>query len=357
MKYQELRVLDVHHETLDSVVIELEKPVNDPKWDFKAGQYVGVRVQLNGNDIRRSYSICAAPSDNALRIGIKKVPGGLFSTFAKDQLTAGSVLEVLPPQGKFTHVLDSGRSGKYVFFAAGSGITPVLSLMKDILENESNSEILLFYGNRTSDGIMFREELAGLKNKYFNRFSVHHILSRERQASPYSNGRIDKEKCDVFSRIFFIPADVTKFFLCGPEEMIEEVGDWLKENGIGEELIAFELFTTPGSRKFKRSEEVVRRSFDPQKESHIIVRIDGDTTEFNLAYGDGSILDAAIQAGADAPFSCKGGVCSTCKAMLMEGEVEMDVNYGLEPDEVGDGYVLTCQSHPRTESILLDYDV
>lgn len=357
-KYQQLPVKSIHQETLNSVVVEFEIPANSAEqWDFQAGQYVGVRAEIDGEDVRRSYSICSTPADGSLRIGIKKVPGGKFSTYANETLKAGDTIEVMPPQGRFTHQLDPNSEKQYVFFAAGSGITPIIALMGDILQHEPNSEVTLFYGNRTSDSIMFKEELAGLKNLYFDRLSLHHILSKERQGTPYSNGRIDREKCEIFGKIFFDTSKVDKCFLCGPEEMILEVSDWLKSEGIAEDNIKFELFTTPGSKAFVRSEEVVKKSFDPERESHIIVRIDGDTTEFTLEYGGTSILDAATKAGADAPFSCKGGVCSTCKAMVMEGEVEMDVNYGLEPDEVEDGYVLTCQSHPRTEHILVDYDV
>ena len=356
-KYQQLRIASIHHETLDSVVVELEVPEGKDEWSFQAGQYVGVRADIDGEDIRRSYSICSTPGEGTLRIGVKKVPGGKFSTYANEELKSGATLEVLPPQGRFTHRGETGTAQQYVFFAAGSGITPILSLIGDILQNEPDSEVTLFYGNRTSDSIMFKEELAGYKNRYFDRLSLHYILSKERQGTPYSNGRIDKEKCEIFGKIFFDTSKVDKYFLCGPEEMIHEVSDWLKNRGVAEDKVLFELFTTPGSKAFVRSDEVVKKSFDPKLESHIIVRIDGDTTEFTLEYGGASILDAATKAGADAPFSCKGGVCSTCKAMVMEGEVEMEVNYGLEPDEVEDGYVLTCQAHPRTEHILVDYDV
>ncbi|RLD18093.1 MAG: phenylacetic acid degradation protein [Bacteroidetes bacterium] len=357
-QYYKLTISDIRSETPSAVVIELSVPENlNESFRFEAGQYLGVRVDIDGTDVRRSYSICSAPTENILRIGVKKVPGGLFSTYANDVLKVGDELEVMPPLGKFTMSCDPARKGQYVFFASGSGITPVGSLVKSILREEPLSHVTLFYGNKTIEDIMFREELDGLKNNYMKRLSVHHILSRERQNSPFYNGRIDAEKCDTFSKVFFIPAKVDKFFLCGPEAMINDVSDWLKRKNIEAGNIAFELFTSPTSRAFVSDKDSKKVLANPERESVVTVRIDGDAMEFNLAYGAENILDAAIAAGADAPFSCKGGVCCTCKAMLMDGEVEMDVVYGLEPDEIEDGYILTCQSHPRSETVLVDYDV
>lgn len=357
-KYADLRVAQIKQETPGAVVVELELPDDlQDTFRFHAGQYLGVRREINGIDVRRSYSICASPEEHVLRIGIKKVPGGLFSTFANEELRPGDTLQVLPPLGKFTHTYDASRARQYVFFAAGSGITPVISLIKAILHEESLSEVQLFYGNRTTESIMFREELEGLKNAHMQRLSVHHILSKERQSSPFLNGRIGDEKCDMFGKIFFIPQRIHKYFLCGPEDMIDTVTSWLVSKEVKKDQIAFELFTSPTSRAFVGEVEESQKPADPDKESSVTVRIDGNAMEFNLAYGAENILDAAIAAGADAPFSCKGGVCCTCKAMLMDGEVSMDVVYGLEPDEIEDGYILTCQSHPRSETILVDYDV
>ena len=357
-KYHSLRVKSVERETDNSVVIDLEVPDSlKEEFAFSAGQYLGVRQLIDDEDVRRSYSICSAPGNGHMQIGVKKVPGGQFSTWANDILKHGDSLEVLSPQGKFTHKCNPDKKGTYVFFAAGSGITPVISLIRDILRTEPQSEVMLFYGNRNSESIMFRDELEGLKNVYLTRFSLHFIMSQEKQSAAFYNGHIDPEKCESFSKVFFNPAKVNRFFLCGPEPMIESVRIWLESRGIKGDQVAFELFTTPTSRPFTRRQEETRKKFDPSTESMVTVRIDGDTTEFKLSYGDQNILDAAIEAGADAPFSCKGGVCCTCKAMLMEGEVEMDVVYGLEPDEIEDGYILTCQSHPRTETVLVDYDV
>ena len=358
IKYRDLLVTEVHKETPDAVVVELRIPDDlTDEFDFKAGQYLGVRKEIDGEDIRRSYSICAEPAEGLLRVGIKHVPGGIFSTFANQVLKPGDVLQVMPPQGKFTHDHEPDMRNGYVFFAAGSGITPVISLIKDILRNEKLAQVVLFYGNKTTDSIMFRDEIEGLKNIYLTRLSVHYILSQERQNAPFYNGRLDAEKCDIFSKVFFIPGKVRKFFICGPEDMTEKIRTWLSDTGIAEDKVSFELFTTPTTRKYKTKEPERKRNFDPSRESMVTARIDGNAIEFPLAFGGQPILDAAIEAGADAPFSCKGGVCCTCKAMLMDGEVEMDVVYGLEPDEIEDGYILTCQAHPRTESILVDYDV
>ena len=357
-KYHHLLVTDVQRLTADSVVIEFGIPEDlADTFAFRAGQYLGVRVDIDGEDVRRSYSICSEPSEGVLRIGVKHVPGGKFSTYANEVIKAGDTLQVLPPQGKFTHACDPSRPSGYVFFAAGSGITPVISLIKDILRNEPLAQVVLFFGNRTTDSIMFREEIEALKNIYLTRLSVHYILSKERQNAAFYNGRIDAEKCDIFSKVFFIPAKVGQFFICGPEEMIENVRHWLKTVGVPDDNVSFELFTTPTTKKYGAPSTEKKRNYDPAHESLVTARIDGNAIEFPLSYGGLPILEAAIQAGADAPFSCKGGVCCTCKAMLMEGEVEMDVVYGLEPDEIEDGYILTCQAHPRSETILVDYDV
>jgi ring-1,2-phenylacetyl-CoA epoxidase subunit PaaE len=219
------------------------------------------------------------------------------------------------------------------------------------------THVVLFYGNRTIDSIIFREELDALKNLYLGRFELHHILSGEKQEAPLFNGRIDADKCKTFSKVFFQIPSVRRFFICGPELMIFALRDTLLELGVDEKHIAIELFTTPGDKSRSTVQLTHKAVIDPKKECHVTVRIDGDTTEFSLAYGGKSILDAAMAAGVDVPFSCKGGVCCTCKAMLLDGEVEMDVVYGLEPDEIEDGFILTCQSHPRSETVLVDYDI
>ena len=356
-RYHTLRVKEIRPETEDSVSILFDLPgeLRDA-FKFEAGQHIGIKAALNGDEIRRSYSICAAPAEGALRIGVKKVEGGKFSTFANDVLEPGDEVEVLPPQGSFTHIPEPKHRGLYVFFAAGSGITPVISMISTILGSEPLSEVLLFYGNRNSESIMFKEELEALKNRFGQRIILNYILSREPQSSPVNTGRIDKDKCEIWSRVFFITGEVDKYFICGPEAMINEVREWLLSKDVPTGDIKFELFTTPANPPVVRAEDELDE-IDSAKESMIQIQVDGAVVEFPLRYKGESILDAATEAGADVPFSCKGGVCCTCKAKLTDGDVVMDVVYGLEPDEIEAGYILTCQAHPRTEKVSVDYDI
>jgi ring-1,2-phenylacetyl-CoA epoxidase subunit PaaE len=339
-----------------SILFEIPANLNET-FRFQPGQFVNVRVMLNGAEVRRSYSICSAVQ-GAVRVAVKKVPGGAFSTYADEVLKSGDTIEVMPPEGRFTLKLDDKANGTYVFFAAGSGITPVISLVTFILQGMPDADVILFYGNRTIDSIMFRDDLDALKNQYLNRFELHHILSREQQSAPLFNGRLDPEKCRAFARAFFHIDNTQRFFICGPELMTFAIRDTLIELGVPEQKISLELFSTPGSkdRAFVPAAPD-HKVIDGNKQCLVKVRLDGNTIEFPLTYGGQSILDGASAAGVDVPFSCKGGVCCTCKAMLLEGEVEMDVVYGLEPDEVEDGFILTCQSHPRSEEVFVDYDI
>ena len=351
MKYYSLRVREVRRETPDAVSIAFDLP-NELRdtFAFTQGQYLAIRTLIDGEDIRRSYSICAGADDGELRIAVKQVPGGRFSTFANERLKAGDTLDVMPPQGRFFTPLDAANKKLYVAFAAGSGITPVLSIIKTTLRREPLSSFVLFYGNRNFDHIIFREELETLKSLYPLRLSVHHVLSRESLGADLFYGRINADKCDAYCRLLFQPLEVDHYFLCGPEEMIFEVKDALMRHGVSEGRILFELFTTPG---------VSRPAPAPAAEGSdaaITVKIDGMTFDFALPTDGSTLLDAAMRAGADLPFSCKGGVCSTCKARVLEGEVAMDVNYGLEPDEIAAGYVLTCQAHPRSERLVISFD-
>lgn len=355
-KYHSLQIKSIRKETEEAVVLAFDVPQDlAESFIFQAGQYVNVRAIINGEEVRRSYSICAPPYQGELKVAVKHVPGGKFSTYANQVLQPGDTIEVMPPDGKFTVQCEKNHSGQYVFFAAGSGITPVVSLISHILRSESASDIILFYGNKTIESIMFRDTLEDLKNQHLGRLSVHHILSRERQASDLFNGRIDEDKCAQYAQVFFSVQHVRKFFICGPETMMIALRDWLGNAGVPRDRIAIELFTTGVQLARPRRKESPQ--IDPAAQSVVTVRIDGNAMDFPLSYGGQSILDAAVEAGADAPFSCKGGVCCTCKAMLLEGQVEMDVVYGLEPDEIEDGFILTCQSHPRTERILVDFDI
>lgn len=347
-----LRVQSVQRETTDCVSVTFEVPTNlKATFRYLPGQYLTLRTQLEGEEVRRSYSICSAVTDAHLRVAIKKLPGGRFSTFANDQLQAGDTLEVMPPMGRFTLSLDADRAGHYVGFAAGSGITPVMSILKSVLTCEPQSRFTLFFGNRTTDSIIFREDLEALKNRFLNRLSLHHILSREHTGSDLFSGRIDGQKTGYFLDHLIDPEAVDGFFICGPERMIHDLRDQLYGRGIDRKKVHFELFgTSADTPKRQPSEEAT------EVEATIVLTQDGNQFEFPLSSQGETILDAALKAGADLPYACKGGVCSTCRARLVAGQIEMDVNYALEPDEVEAGFILACQAHPVSSRVEVDFD-
>jgi len=375
--FRTLQIEDVRRETEDCVSIAFTIPPEfREEFRFLQGQNVTVRLQIAGEEVRRSYSICSSPLDDELRIAIKKVPSGLFSTYANEQLQKGHQLEVLPPTGKFYTELRTENRKHYLAFAAGSGITPVLSLIKTTLAVEPNSHFTLVYGNRNRLTILFREELEALKNRYMNRLSLHHILSREQMEVPLNQGRIDAGKCKELCGRLIDLSSMDEVFLCGPGEMIFSVKDWLEQQGMDRKKIHFELFHTQTGEPVVGQEAGGRRGMAAKggagaagdgstgnsralkdKVSRVTVRLDGVSHEFDLPYDGESVLDAALMQGADLPFACKGGVCCTCRAKLIEGEVEMEVNYALEADELAAGFILTCQSHPRTEKIIVDFDM
>lgn len=355
-EFYKLKVKTVNKETPDTVSVTFDLPAElKPKFDFTQGQYLTLKKEIKGQDVRRSYSICTSPLDQKLAVAIKWVEGGLFSTYANQELQAGDSLEVMQPMGKFYSPLDPQNENNYVAFAAGSGITPMLSIIKTTLQTEAKSTFTLFFGNRNIEHIIFREEIEALKNKYLGRFSVHHILSRENLGVPLYAGRIDQEKATQLIDLFLDPPQISHCFICGPEEMIFAVKEVLMNKGVEESKIHFELFTSPLGKLGKKKKE---KSYEgPKFDSTVAIIMDGDQFDFGLSSNGEPILDAAQKAtGADLPFACKGGVCCTCKAKLLEGQVEMDVNYGLEPDEIEAGYILTCQAHPRTEKVLLSFD-
>lgn len=357
-KFHTLQVADVRRETPDCVSVAFTVP-SELKGDYQylAGQYLTLKVDINGEEVRRSYSICTSPMEEELRVAIKKVEGGKFSTFANEQLGAGTLMDVMTPTGKFQLETEKNQARHYVGFAAGSGITPIAAMIKTVLEEEPNSQFTLFYGNKGFDSIIFREELENLKNKHLNRLSIHHILSREHLGSELFYGRIDEEKCSKFSKMLFDPQDVADFYLCGPEQMIRSVSAALKEAGVDEKKIHFELFTSPLGQL--GGETIVRktRAKEHKVSSEITIKLDDNLVKFPLDSDGETILDTALKNGMDLPFACKGGVCATCKARILEGDVEMEVNYGLEADEVAAGYVLTCQSHPLSDKVTVDFDV
>jgi ring-1,2-phenylacetyl-CoA epoxidase subunit PaaE len=356
--FHSLRIKDIKKETSESVSIAFDIPATlEETFQFTQGQNITLKATISGEEIRRSYSICSSPLDKELRVAVKKVPGGKFSTYANSKLRKGDTLEVMPPTGKFYTPLDPAQSKNYLAFAAGSGITPLLSIIKTTLATEPESTFTLVYGNRNRSSIIFKEELEALKNKYIQRFRLYHILSRERTEAAVNSGRINREKCSVlFDKLVDLPA-TDEFFLCGPEEMIFSVRDWLLEHQVAEHKIHFELFTTPGQASAEKSVKAGKDKTQQGKTSQVTIKLDGVTFDFELPYNGESILDGALDKSADLPYACKGGVCCTCRARLIEGAVEMDVNYALEPDEIAAGFILTCQAHPRTEKVVVDFDV
>jgi len=354
--FHPLRVKEVRRETPSCVSVLFDVPEHlRETFKFRQGQSLTVRTQLGNAEVRRTYSLCSSPLDNQWRVAIKKVDGGLFSCYANDQLKPGDVLEVMPPVGTFFTDLHPDHKKNYLAFAAGSGITPVLSLIKTTLATEVQSRFTLIFGNRSRQEIIFLEELEALKNEYPDRLQLLHILSRENVESSVLQGRINTEKLQELAQ--FIPfSQIDEFFICGPEKMIFAVKDFLEAGGVDKKKIHFELFTTPG-----QTPSSITRKPDIQGEttpaSTIRIKLDGRTIEFQIPKGsDETLLDAALASGADLPYACKGGVCCTCKAKLVQGNVEMDVHWGLDDEEIKNGFILTCQSHPRSETVMVDFD-
>lgn len=356
-KFHSLKVKDIRQETADCVSVAFEVPESlQNDYRFVQGQNLTLRETMDGEEVRRSYSICTSPGEGELRVAIKKASGGKFSTFANEQLKPGDKLDVMTPTGHFYTDLDPQQAKYYVAFAAGSGITPIMSIMKTVLEREPKSEFTLFFGNQTVSSIIFREAIEGLKNKYMNRLQVYHILSREKMDAPLFFGRISGEKCHQLLDHLLDVKSVDEFFLCGPEEMIDQVRSTLEHAGVDSRKIHFELFTTPTSQKAPKRDGAASNGGATAWKSRVTAILDGLTFDFDVSSDGDSILNEAMKNGADVPFACKGGVCCTCKAKLIEGKVEMDVNYGLEASEVEKGFILTCQSHPVSERVIVDYD-
>ncbi|MBC7950002.1 MAG: phenylacetate-CoA oxygenase/reductase subunit PaaK [Chitinophagaceae bacterium] len=355
--FHKLKIKEVTRETADCVSVLFDIPADlMDTFRFKQGQSLSMRTHINGEEVRRTYSICSTPMENKWRVAIKKVDGGLFSSFANDSLKAGDEIEVMPPVGKFHVELDVANRKNYLAIAAGSGITPVLSIIKTTLHTEPQSSFTLIYGNRSRASIIFFEELEAIKNNYLQRFNLINILSRERTDSPLNFGRINLDKLTELSKAVNY-ASMDEIFICGPEEMIFTAKEFLEQKGLDKKKIHFELFTTPGQKSAIKT-QLPGKETETGPKSHISVKLDGRSFDFDLPLtSDTTILDAALQQGADLPFACKGGVCCTCKARLLEGEVMMDVHWGLEEEEIEQGYILTCQSHPRTGRVVVDFDI
>jgi ring-1,2-phenylacetyl-CoA epoxidase subunit PaaE len=357
LHFHPLKVKEVRRETPECVSVLFEVPDNlKQAFSFQQGQSLTMRTYLNGEEIRRTYSLCSSPLEKEWRVAVKKQEGGLFSRFANENLKAGDILEVMEPVGKFYTELNPANKKNYLAFAAGSGITPVISIIKTTLRAEPKSHFTLVYGNRSRSSIIFFEELEGLKNKFIDRFHLIHTLSRERTETPVHFGKIDTDKLNELSGLIDYAA-MDEIFICGPEEMIFCVRDFLLGKNISEKKIHFELFSTAGQSQKSKVKSQKSKS-DSGLASKITIKLDGRTFDVDIPLNsETTILDAALQQGADLPYACKGGMCCTCKARLLEGEVDMDVHWGLEEEEMEKGFILTCQSHPKTEKVVVDFDI
>jgi ring-1,2-phenylacetyl-CoA epoxidase subunit PaaE len=351
--FHPLSVQAIEPLTDDAVAITFEVPDElKDEFDFTAGQHLNIRTAGAGDDTRRSYSICSPAGSGVLRIAVKVIPGGHFSAYAATGMKVGDVVDVMTPLGRFNTPLDPANAKHYAFVAAGSGITPVLSLIATTLAVEPHSRVTLLYGNRTAGSVMFADELADLKDSYAERLHLVHVLSRESTEVELFNGRID---ADRLGRILdtILPADsVDEWFLCGPYAMVVGAQEVLTGRGVERRHIHAELFHV-GDIPPPPAEQAPPVDEDA---AEVTVVLDGRRSTFGLKEHDKPVLDATLAVRSDAPFACKGGVCGTCRAKLLEGTVRMDTNWALEPDEVRAGYVLTCQSHPTSPTVTLDYD-
>jgi ring-1,2-phenylacetyl-CoA epoxidase subunit PaaE len=351
--FHSLTISEIDRQTEDAVSIAFEVPESiQDQFQYLSGQYLTLKADINGEDVRRSYSLCSAPFENEWRVAIKEVPQGSFSTFANRELKEGMQLEVMTPTGNFKLTPDATAEKNYVLFAAGSGITPILSIAKTALKEEPNSTVNLFYGNKGFNSIIFREEIEGLKNVYMDRLRLVHVLSRESVGNKLQKGRIDAEKVDQLYKAFLQGFSIDAVYVCGPEQMILDVKDRMIANGVDAKNVHFELFTSPSVKE----KPITKPTNSPKVESNVTIIIDDERIDLHLSSNGQNILDAGHDAGADLPYACKGGVCCTCKAKIIEGTATMDVNYALEPEEVDAGYILTCQAHPTSDKLIVSFD-
>lgn len=349
-KFHPLTVTDIRNTTKDAVAVTLD-PQGSDDFDFIQGQYLTFKLDLDGTELRRSYSICVAPG-HGLQVAIKKVPGGAFSTWANEELAVGDVLYALPPMGQFHAPIDTTAARHYLVFAGGSGITPVLSVMQTVLDREPRSHVTLVYANRSVSSIMFREEIEALKNTHLGRLNVVHILEQDAQDIDLFTGRLDADKCDRLFANWLDIKSVDLAFICGPQPMMETIAAALERHGIDPSAIKYELFKSDQPGRAKRPAHIATQN---TADIDARVTLDGETRRVGVA-PDTSLLDAAIANGVDAPYACKAGICSTCKARVTEGQVEMIANHALEDYEVEAGFVLTCQSYCMSGSVAFDYD-
>ena len=353
-RFHSLRISSLEKETRDAVAITFEVPdALREEFRYEPGQHLTLKAGIGGKDVRRSYSICSGRDDGVLRIAVKRAPGGVFSTFANESLKAGDTIEVMAPMGHFNAPLDPSARHHYVGFAAGSGITPLLSIVKSTLAAEPRSHFTLFYGNRASGTVMFREELAALKDRYLDRFNLVHVLSREAQDIELLHGRIDRARADALLDRWVPLAEVDAVFVCGPEGMMDAVTAALGARGYPASKVKIERFAASIP---KHEHQPARVPPGTPSQTEVTVVIDGVRKSYTLDRTRENLLDAALANGIELPYSCKGGVCSTCRCKLVEGEVDMDANFALEDYEVARGFVLACQSYPATDKVVVDFD-
>lgn len=355
-EFHNLKVADIYKETEDTSVVTFVVPLElHEVFKFRQGQHLTLKADINGEDVRRSYSLCSSPLDNKWQVAVKQIPGGKFSTFVNEKLNSGDNIEVMAPSGTFGVEVNPNKAKNYLFFAAGSGITPVLSMIKAHLESEPYSTCKLFYVNKTAKSIIFKEELEQLRNKYFGRLEIYYFLTKERRDIELFNGRFDDEKMQVLTKTFIDIPDTSEVFLCGPEKMVNYVSEYLINAGLPKELVHFELFVTGLSEEdIKRAERLAQQNVEG---TEVTIVDGGKEFLFTMTKEYDNILDAALGAGADLPFACKGGVCSTCKCEVKEGSVEMKINYALDDKEVSQNLVLSCQAVPTSDKVVVNFDV
>jgi len=354
VSFHRLEIAEVVDETNEARSIRFAVPEElRETFRFKPGQHLTLKAEIGGEELRRNYSLCVAPHDRQVMVTVKRIAGGAFSNWANDMLRPGMAIDVMPPHGSFTWDFREGAAHHYVGFAGGSGITPVMSLLKTALLTEPDSRFTLFYGNRDSNSIIFLEALAGLKNRFMDRLEVHHFLAEEAEEFELFNGMLDRAKCDEILETLVDPAEANAFFICGPGPMMDAAEAALLARGISKELIHLERFTA--DRPAEAQAQLAELSREAAGLS-MLVTLDGRKRRVGFDAKAGNILDSARAAGLPAPFACKAGVCATCRAKVVSGEVEMAARYGLTDEEVAAGYVLTCQSVPKGDGVELDYD-
>jgi len=353
-KFHSLSVARVSPETRDAVVVTFAVPPEHREaYRYEAGQHLTIRADIGGEEVRRSYSICSAAQEQSLRVAIKRIDDGLFSSWAFEHLKPGTQLDVMEPSGHFSVPLEPESQRHHVAFAAGSGITPILSLIKTTLQAEPNSRFTLVYGNRASSSVIFKDELADLKDRYMSRFNLVFILSREHQDVDLFNGRIDAAKCESLLKQWVNPEDIDVAYVCGPQVMMEQVRDSLVASGVAKANIKLELFGTAMNGAARKPRAAVVKG---EAGCDVTVIHDGRSMQFSLKKNGLSLLDAALANGIELPYACKGGVCGTCRCKRLSGEVDMDANYSLEDYELARGFILSCQSFPVSDSLTLDFD-